>query len=122
VLVLDVLYYPAQVRAAQNWDAELRGGLASGEELRLARQLIDATSGPLDWTRYRDTSAEELAALVETKVAQRALPAAAAEPIAVLQLLDALKQSVAATTAASNNAQAGPSNSRPSPGSRRLQP
>jgi DNA end-binding protein Ku len=120
VLVLDVLHYPAQVRAPQVWDADLGGGLATAEELRLAGQLIDAASGPLDWSRYRDTTAEELAALVETKVAKRALPAAA-EPSAVLQLLDALKQSVASATADSDSALAGPARSRQSRCSRRPQ-
>ena len=49
----------------------------------------------MDWTRYRDTSAEELAALIETKRAQQGPPEVAEEPV-VLRLLDALKQSVAA--------------------------
>jgi DNA end-binding protein Ku len=121
VLVVNVLYYPAQVRATQTWEAELRGGPATAEELRLARQLIDAASGPLDWSRYRDTTAAELAALVEAKVARRPLPAAADEPIAVLQLLEALKQSVAATTAAGNATPAA-SRLRPSRSPRRALP
>ena len=118
VLVLDVLHYPAQVRAPQVWDADLGGSLATAEELRLAGQLIAAASGPLDWSRYRDTNAEELAALVEAKVAKRALPPAA-EPIAVLQLLDALKQSVASATAASNSVLAGSPKSGQARSSRR---
>jgi non-homologous end joining protein Ku len=48
-------------------------------------------SGPLDWSRYRDTTAEELAALVEAKVAKGDLAAASDELITVLQLLDALQ-------------------------------
>jgi len=119
LLVLDVLHYPAQVRPAQGWDAELGGGQAAAEELQLARQLIKAASGPLDWSRYRDSSAEELAALVQAKVANRAPTPATAEPIAILQLLDALKQSVAATTAAGSAAPAAPSRSRPAQSSRR---
>ncbi len=122
VLVVDVLHYPAQVRATQSWDAELRGGPATAEELRLARQLIDAASGPLDWSRYRDTTAAELTALVEAKVARRPLPAAADEPSAVLQLLEALQQSVAATTAAGNAAPAAASRSQPSRPPRRALP
>jgi len=122
VLVVDVLYYPAQVRAAPSWEAEQRGGPATAEELRLAHQLIDAASGPLDWSRYRDTTAAELTALVEAKVARRPLPAAADEPSAVLQLLEALQQSVAATTAAGNAAPAAASRSQPSRPPRRALP
>jgi non-homologous end joining protein Ku len=57
--------------------------------------LITLASGPVDWARYRDTSTEELAALVEAKRARQPAPTAAEEPT-VLRLLDALKQSVAA--------------------------
>ena len=96
LLVLDVLHYPAQVRAAAAWESELHAGTATAEERQLARQLLDAAGGPLDWSRYRDTTAAELAALVEAKVANRPPAAPAAEPAALLHLLDARKQSVAA--------------------------
>jgi DNA end-binding protein Ku len=112
LLVLDVLHYPAQVRAPQTYATELRGGPATPEELHLARQLIAAASGPLDWSRYCDTSAAELAALVEAKVANRAPTTAAEEPSAVLQLLDALKQSVATSVAAQNGAPQPPAKPR----------
>jgi DNA end-binding protein Ku len=100
LLVLDVLHYPAQVRSPASWEAELAPCVATAAEQDLAGQLIALASAPLDWTRYRDTSAEELAALIEAKRAQQ-LPAAVPEeqPV-VLKLLDALKQSVAAACAA----------------------
>jgi DNA end-binding protein Ku len=95
LLVLDVLHYPGQVRSVASWEADLPPCAATDAERELARQLIALASGPVDWTRYRDTSAEELAALIEAKRAQQPPPAVADEPV-VLQLLDALKQSVAA--------------------------
>jgi non-homologous end joining protein Ku len=61
-------------------------------------------SGPVDWTRYRDTSAEELAALIAAKRAEQPPPAAADEPV-VLRLLDALKQSVAAARQGTGSAE-----------------
>jgi DNA end-binding protein Ku len=96
LLVLDVLHYPAQVRAAASWEAELALSMATPAERDLASQLIALASTPLEWARYRDSSAEELAALIEAKLAAQAPPAMADEPVAVLHLLDALKQSVAA--------------------------
>jgi hypothetical protein len=48
---------------------------------------IALASGPVDWGRYRDTSAQELAALVEGKWARLPAPTAAEEPT-VLRLLD----------------------------------
>ena len=96
LLALDVLHYPAQVRAPGAWEGDLVPCQANDTEQALARQLIDLASTPLDWASYRDTSAAELAALIEAKVAQQPLPAQADEPVAVLRLLDALQQSVAA--------------------------
>jgi DNA end-binding protein Ku len=96
VLAMDVLHYPAQVRASTAWETDLVPGTARPGEQELAAQLIALSSGPLDWARYRDTSAEELAALLQAKIADQPPAAPAEEPVAVLQLLDALKQSVAA--------------------------
>jgi DNA end-binding protein Ku len=95
LLVLDVLHYPAQVRSVASWEADLPASGASDSERDLAGQLIALASGPVDWARYRDSSAEELAALIEAKRAQQPPPVSAAEPV-VLHLLDALQQSVAA--------------------------
>ena len=94
VLVLDVLHYPAQVRSATSWEATLPACAAREAERALANQLIALSSGAVDWGRYRDTNAEELAALLESKIAQEPRTAPAEEPV-FLSLLDALKQSVA---------------------------
>ena len=96
LLVMDVLHYPAEIRAATTWESELRDSAATAEEIRLTGMLMDAGSGPLDWSRYRDATVEELTAVIEAKIARRPLTAPAEEPVAALQLLDALKQSVVA--------------------------
>ena len=96
LLVLDVLHYPAEIRPAPAWQTEPCGSTAIAEESRLVDLLIDAASTPVDWSKYRDVNAEELLALVEAKVAGRPLAAPTQEPLAMLHLLDALKQSVAA--------------------------
>ncbi len=105
LLVLDVLHYPSQVRNVESWEAELPPSAATDSERQLAEQLIALASGPVDWERYRDTSAEELAALVEAKRARQPAPTAAEEPT-VLRLLDALKQSVAAARQGSESSDA----------------
>jgi DNA end-binding protein Ku len=92
-LALQVLHYPEQVRACPL--AALRMPDSAGEELRLARLLIDAAAGTIDWSAYRDQAAQELKALIEAKLAGQ--PIATLEPErAILPLLEALKQSVAA--------------------------
>jgi non-homologous end joining protein Ku len=63
--------------------------------MRLAGLLIDAGAGTIDWSAYRDQAAHELKALIEAKLAGQ--PVATLEPErAILPLLEALKQSVAA--------------------------
>jgi DNA end-binding protein Ku len=105
LLVLDVLHYPAQVRASAGYAAELAPAAATEAERALASQLVALASAPVDWSRYRDTSAEELAALIQAKIAQQP-PAAPAEEPVVLNLLEALKQSVAQANQAERTAQA----------------
>ena len=100
LLALDVLHYPDQVRTSAAWEADLVPATATAAEQELASQLIAYASGPLDWARYRDTNADELAALLQTKIANQPPIVSANEPVAVLHLLDALKQSVAAATRA----------------------
>jgi DNA end-binding protein Ku len=99
LLVLDVLHYPARVRSHAGYAADLVRPATTEAERTLARQLIALASAPLEWARYPDRSAEELAALIQAKIAQQP-PAAPAEEPVVLNLLDALKQSVAASQAA----------------------
>src|SRR5262249_27578913 len=95
LLVLDVLHYPAQVRAHAGYAADLACPATTEAEWTLARQLLALASAPLDWSRYPDGSAAELAALIQAKMAQQP-PAAPTEEPVVLNLLDALQQSVAA--------------------------
>ena len=95
LLAMHVLHDPGLVRPAALLEAELRDGASSPEELNLACTLIDSASGPLDWSRLRDDTPEKLAQLIEAKLEGREMAAPQEEPVQVLQLLDALKQSVA---------------------------
>lgn len=95
MLAMDVLHDPGQLRSSAWLEAELQPLETSPEELQLAGMLIDSASGAVDWAQYRDDMPDKLAALVEAKVAGRELAPPAEEPLQVLKLLDALKQSVA---------------------------
>ena len=53
-------------------------------------------AGPVDWQQYRDDTTDKIRALVEAKIEGRSLESPAQESFQVLQLLDALQQSVAA--------------------------
>jgi DNA end-binding protein Ku len=96
LLSAHVLHDPAQLRAAAAWQPQLRDEAVSEQERQLALMLIDAAGGAIDWSTYRDDTAEQLARLVEAKVAGRPPSAPQDEPVQVLQLLEALQRSVAA--------------------------
>jgi DNA end-binding protein Ku len=92
-LVVQVLHYPEQVRYCPPAAQPAPDG--ASEEMRLAGMLIDAASGAVAWGAYRDQATEELKALIEAKLAGQ--PSAVTEPArAILSLLEALQQSVAA--------------------------
>src|SRR5262249_17963106 len=93
MLVVDVLHYPGQVRTASAGEADLPKAQPNAAELDLACQLVALAGGPLDWSRYRDTSADDLAVLVEAKIAQQPPMTSPDEP-ALLNLIEALKHSV----------------------------
>jgi DNA end-binding protein Ku len=94
LLSMSMLHDPAQVRSAAGFRAQLRDEAASDEERNLATMLIDASSGPIDWSVYRDDAAAQLERLVEAKVAGREVIEPGEEPLQVLQLMDALQKSV----------------------------
>jgi DNA end-binding protein Ku len=92
VLIAHVLHFPEHVRVCPR---SANGRAHGSAELSLAGQLIDAASGAIDWSAYRDESAEELRALVERKMQGQTDSDAATAPT-VLPFLQALQQSVAA--------------------------
>ena len=95
LLSMHLLHDPAKLRASAALEAELRDGAANEQKQRLASMLVDSATAAIDWARYRDDTAEKLVALIEAKIAGRQWVAPAEEPVQVLQLLEALKQSVA---------------------------
>ena len=94
LLSMSMLHDPAQVRSAAGFRGQLRDEAASDEERNLATMLIDASSGPIDWSLYRDDAATQLERLVEAKVAGREVIEPDEEPMQVLQLMEALQKSV----------------------------
>ena len=95
VLTLHLLHFPTQLRPSAALETQLRPETATEAERQMAGLLIDAASQPIPWSEYRDDTAEKLAALVQATLQGRPPVAPVAQEGPVLQLLDALKQSVA---------------------------
>jgi DNA end-binding protein Ku len=100
VLVLELLFYAEDVRDG----AEIAEAVAETEikkqELAMARQLVESLVGSFDLGDYRNTYRDELRMMLEAKLAGEVI--VRPEPVAetpVVDLMEALRQSVAATKA-----------------------
>jgi DNA end-binding protein Ku len=96
-LVLETLYYAEDVRSM----AEIAEAIADTEikepELAMARQLVESLAGAFEPKDYRNSYRDELRAMLEAKRAGEEIVRPAPAPEApVIDLLEALKQSVAA--------------------------
>jgi DNA end-binding protein Ku len=101
LLTISVLHYAEELNKPAAYEDELSNGEISGEELKLAKTLIDATTEEeLYLDQYRDLYNERLTKLIEIKVAgQEVVEAPPADAPAVINLMDALKASVEKTRA-----------------------
>jgi DNA end-binding protein Ku len=97
VVVLDTMYWPDEIRPAEfeelDKDVKVRP-----QEVQMAESLIDNLTDDWDPTRYRDEYREALLEIVEKKVAGEEIEIVEApEETKVVDLMEALKQSVEST-------------------------
>lgn len=95
VLVLETIFYPDEVRQAEDVPGLPRNVTLPERELTLARQLIEQLVTPFAPEKYRDTYREAVLEMVEKKAAGedvREAPAAKAQN--VVDLMEALKASL----------------------------
>jgi DNA end-binding protein Ku len=96
VFVLETMYWPDEIRAAEfdTLDAEEK---VRANEVDMAKTLIQNLTEPWKPEAYKDEYREALMDIVERKAAGQPIEApAAAAPARVVDLMDALKASVAA--------------------------
>lgn len=98
VLVLDTMFWPDEIREADLPGLE-KEAKVSDRELQMAESLIENLTESFDPTAYRDDYREALLGVVEKKVAGEEIEVIEApEPSKVVDLMEALKQSVEKTT------------------------
>jgi hypothetical protein len=97
LLVLEVLHYAHQIHLPETFRSEAPAVDVAPQELLLAKTLIGAASvEAVDWSRYPDRYTQKLTQVIEAKVAGQEIVAPPAGEIpAVINLLEALKESVA---------------------------
>ena len=96
-MALHTMYYPDEVRSTKDL-GHLTGKVAAGkQELALAEQLLDAMAGHWEPTKFKDTFSAQVMELVhkKDKGQEIAAPAAKAKPGKVVDLMEALKATLA---------------------------
>ncbi len=99
LLVLETLQYASELKEPAGFEDLVGEPSFSSKELELTKTLVDATtSEELNLAQYQDLYTERLTALVEAKVAGKEVVATPEEEApAVINLMDALKASIAQT-------------------------
>src|SRR5262249_25696637 len=97
LLAMSVLEYESQIKKPESVDGDVKKAAASAEELKLAETLIQAsTAKKFDLGQFKDDYTEKMRELIEKKVAGEEIVAPPAEqPTQIINLMDALKQSLA---------------------------
>jgi len=107
VFVLETMYWPDEVRAAE-FDTLGSDEKVRDNEVDMARSLIDSLSEPWNPEAYTDAYREALLEIVEKKLAGVPIEAPTEEaPARVVDLMEALKASVAAAKAKTPSASKG---------------
>src|SRR6266540_1057125 len=100
-IVMHTLHHAAEIRSIDAVE-ELSSVPAKvkPEEIKLAKQVIDTFSAPLDLSDYKDEYREGLQRIIDAKIAGEEIVAPALEaPPKVVNLMDALKKSLDAVSA-----------------------
>ncbi len=94
-LVLHTMYYADEVREVEGFGEE--HGEVRAAELKIANQLIEALADKFDPTKFHDTYEDNLKALIKARLEGRQVTPVEkpGKPAKVVDLMDALKQSLA---------------------------
>ena len=99
VMVLETMYWPDEIRPAE-FDEVDKDVKIRPQEVEMARNLIENLTQDFDPAQFRDDYREALLGIVEKKIAGEEIEVMPeAEPTRVVDLMEALKQSVEATKA-----------------------
>jgi DNA end-binding protein Ku len=109
LLAMSELSYDQELKKPADFSDEVTKVEISPDEVKLARTLTEAMAAKdFDIGAYKDTYADNLAALIEAKVQGRQVVAPPAEePAQVIDLMEALQKSVEATKQKAAGAAAG---------------
>jgi DNA end-binding protein Ku len=104
-ITLHTLFYPAEVREVAGYGSKLDVKLQD-KEIALAGQFVSALTGKFEPEKFRDTYEEQVLKMIERKAEGKPAAAIAARKklAPVVDLMDALKQSIEQSTKAETKA------------------
>jgi DNA end-binding protein Ku len=95
-LALETLYFAEDIRSRAEIDEAVSETKVQDAELAMARQLVDSLVGEFDPEEYENEYRRDLREMLEAKLAGKEITRPEPAPVApVVDLMDALKQSVA---------------------------
>lgn len=96
LLIMMMMHFDEQIKKPATFRDEAPEVEIAGEELKLARTLVEAsTSDKFDVAKYHDEYTEKVAKLLEAKAAGKKIaPVPGQEEPVVINLMDALRQSL----------------------------
>ena len=97
VLAMIMLRYQSQIRSPTSIKDSRPQQKVSAQELKLAQQLIESTtSEEFDFSQYEDQYTDRLKELIDAKIAGQEVitPPQTEEEVPIINLMDALRQSV----------------------------
>jgi DNA end-binding protein Ku len=107
VLVMNTLHFADEVKSTDELEELKTQEKVTPEAVQLAKQLVDGLKGPFAPAEYKDEYRDELLRIVAEKVEGReSVVAEEAEPAKVVNLMEALKKSLAAGPGREKAAQA----------------
>lgn len=119
VLLMAIIFYPDEIRSTAGLSGIQTAPNLHENEIQMANSLIANLSGHFDPAKYTDTYRENLMTLIQTKITGGEVTAPEAKETGkVIDLMEALRASLAATT---RQAEAPPGKSGTDPGNVRKQ-
>jgi DNA end-binding protein Ku len=92
---MHTMYYANEVRRVEEFRTDT--GLVKEQELKLAEMLVESLAAPFEPQKYHDTYLDNLQSLIDAKIkGQEVVTPPTAEPAKVIDIMQALKQSLAA--------------------------
>jgi DNA end-binding protein Ku len=93
-LMMHTMYFANEVRKVEEFRTDT--SLVKEQEVKLAEMLVQSLAAPFEPEKYKDTYRENLQALIEAKIkGQEVVTPPQAEPAKVIDIMEALKKSLA---------------------------